>query len=212
MLHPFMPFVTEELWGHLKRTCVENSASYEPVGSWEEALIVASWPTADEGAAQQAEDVENFQVVMDIVKAIRNARIEKGVEPRRRIPAAIQAGNAAEYLESSSAAIAALAGIDSEQLQIEGVLDERPENALALVIQGVEIYLPLEGLLDLELEKQRLQEQLADAVSQQERIQKLLAGAFAERAPEDVVERERAKLRSFEETAEKIKQQLKTLG
>jgi valyl-tRNA synthetase len=136
MLHPFMPFVTEELWGHLKRTCVENSAGYQPVGGWEEALIVASWPTADEGAAQQAEDVENFQVVMDIVKAIRNARLEKGVELRRRIPAAIQAGNAAEYLESSSAAIAALAGIDSEQLQIEGVLEERPENALALVIAG----------------------------------------------------------------------------
>lgn len=212
MLHPFMPFVTEELWGHLKRTCVENSASYEPVGSWEEALIVARWPTADESAAQQAEDVEKFQVVMDIVKAVRNARLEKGVELRRRIPAAIQAGNAAEYLASSSAAIAALAGIDSEQLQIEVALDERPENALALVIHGVEIYLPLEGLLDLELEKERLQEQLAEAVSQQERIEKLLTGAFAERAPEDVVERERAKLRSFEETAEKIKQQLETLS
>ncbi|TET32436.1 MAG: valine--tRNA ligase [Anaerolineales bacterium] len=212
MLHPFMPFVTEELWGHLKRTCVENSASYEPVGSWEEALIVARWPTADESAAQQAEDVEKFQVVMDIVKAVRNARLEKGVELRRRIPAAIQAGNAAEYLASSSAAIAALAGIDSEQLQIEVALDERPENALALVIHGVEIYLPLEGLLDLELEKERLQEQLAEAVSQQERIEKLLTGAFAERAPEDVVEKERAKLRSFEETAEKIKQQLETLS
>ena len=212
MLHPFMPFVTEELWGHLKRTCVESSAGYQPAGGWEEALIVARWPTADEGAAQQTEDIENFQVVMDVVKAIRNARIEKGVEPRRRIPAAIQAGNAVEYLTSSSTAIAALAGIDSKQLQIEGALDERPENALALVIHGVEIYLPLEGMLDLELEKQRLQEQLADAESQQERIEKLLAGAFAERAPEDVVERERAKLRSFEETAEKIKQQLESLG
>ncbi|NOR90614.1 MAG: valine--tRNA ligase, partial [Anaerolineales bacterium] len=135
-----------------------------------------------------------------------------GVEPRRRIPAAIQAGNAAEYLASSSAAISALAGIDSEQLQIEAALDERPENALALVIHGVEIYLPLEGMLDLELEKERLEEQLADAISQKERIEKLLAGEFTERAPEDVVDRERAKLRSFEETAGKIKQQLKTLS
>jgi len=212
MLHPFMPFVTEELWGYMKRTCVENSAGYQPEGGWEEALIVARWPTADEEVAKPSEDIENFQVVMDIVKAIRNARIEKGVEPRRRIPAAIQAGNTAEYLASSSAAIAALAGIDSEQLQIEGALEERPQNALALVIQGVEIYLPLEGMLDLDKEKERLEEQLADAVSQKERIEKLLAGPFAERAPEDVVERERAKLRSFEETAEKIKQQLESLG
>jgi valyl-tRNA synthetase len=191
---------------------VENSANYQPDGGWEEALIVARWPTADEGAAKPAEDVENFQVVMDIVKAIRNARIEKGVEPRRRIPAAIQAGNAAEYLANSSAAIAALAGIDSEQLQIVGSLEERPQNALALVIQGVEIFLPLEGMLDLDKEKERLEEQLAEAVSHKERIEKLLAGPFAERAPEDVVERERAKLRSFGETAEKIKQQLESLG
>jgi valyl-tRNA synthetase len=191
---------------------VENSANYQPDGGWEEALIVARWPTADEGAAKPSEDVENFQVVMDIVKAIRNARIEKGVEPRRRIPAAIQAGNAAKYLASSSAAIAALAGIDSEQLQIVGALEERPQNALALVIQGVEIYLPLEGMLDLDKEKERLEEQLADAESQKERIEKLLTGPFAERAPDNVVERERAKLRSFEETAEKIKQQLESLG
>lgn len=212
MLHPFMPFVTEELWGYLKRTCEENRAGYRPTGGWEEALIVARWPAPDEGAAEQVEDVENFQVFMDIVTAIRNARLEKGVELKRRIPAAIQAGISAEYLADLSAAIAVLAGIDSEQFQIEGALAERPENALALVIHGVEIYLPLEGMLDLELEKKRLQEQLAEAVSQEERIEKLLAGPFAERAPEDVVERERAKLRSFEVTAEKIKQQLETLS
>ena len=211
MLHPFMPFVTEELWGYLKRACEDNHAGYQPQGGWEEALIVAKWPAPDEGAAQQAEDVENFQVVMDIVTAIRNARLEKEVEPRRRIPAAIQAGNDAEYITSLSSAIAVLAGIDPDQLQIEDVLDERPENALVLVIRGVEIYLPLEGMLDLENEKQRLQEQLAEAVSQKGRIEELLAGPFSERAPEEVVERERAKLRSFEETAEKIKQQLESL-
>ncbi|MCJ7825604.1 MAG: valine--tRNA ligase, partial [Anaerolineales bacterium] len=127
MLHPFMPFVTEELWGYLKRACEDNHAGYQPEGGWEEALIIAKWPTPDEGAAQQAKDVEEFQVVMDIVKAIRNARLEKGVELRRRIPAAIKAGDAAQYLASSSAAIAALAGIDPEQLQIEEELDERPE-------------------------------------------------------------------------------------
>jgi len=110
------------------------------------------------------------------------------------------------------AAIAILAGIDSKQFQIEGALDERPENALALVIHGVEIYLPLEGMLDLDIEKKRLQEQLAEAVSHKGRIEELLAGPFTERAPEEVVERERAKLRSFEETAEKIKQQLDSMS
>ncbi len=212
MLHPFMPFVTEELWGHLKRTCEENSAGYQPIGGWEEALIVARWPTPDEGAAQQTDNVENFQVFMDIVTAIRNARLEKGVELKRRISAAIQAGISAKYLTSLSAAIAVLAGIDSEQFQIESALDERPENALALVIHGVEIYLPLEGMLDLDKEKKRLQEQLADAISQKGRIEELLAGEFTERAPEDVVARERAKLRSFQETAGKIKEQLDSLS
>jgi valyl-tRNA synthetase len=211
MLHPFMPFVTEELWGYLKRTCEENDAGYQPEGGWEEALIVARWPTADEAVAQESENVKSFQVFMDIVTAVRNARLEKGVELRRHIPAAIQAGDAAGYLASLSAAITVLAGIDSEQFQIEGALDEPPENSLALVIHGIEIYLPLEGMLDLDKEKQRLQEQLAEAVSQKGRIEELLAGPFAERAPEGVVERERAKLSSFQETAEKIKQQLASL-
>lgn len=211
MLHPFMPFVTEELWGYLKRACEDHHAGYQPQGGWEEALIVAKWPAPEEGAPQKVEDVENFQLVKDIVTAIRNARSEKEVEPRRRIPATIQAGNDAEYITSLSAAIAVLAGIDPDQLQIEDVLDERPENALALVIRGVEIYLPLEGMLDLDKEKQRLQEQLAEAVSQKERIDELLAGPFTERAPEEIVEKERMKLRSFQETAEKIKQQLESL-
>jgi valyl-tRNA synthetase len=151
-------------------------------------------------------------VLKDIVSAIRNARLEKGVEPRRRIPAAIQAGEASNYLASLHEAIAALAGIDLDQLEIAEEVSERPENAFILVIHGIEVYLPLEGLVDLGDEKQRLQEQLKEAEAQKERIEKLLAGPFSERAPEDVIEKERMKLHSFEETAEKIKEQLDLLS
>ena len=211
MLHPFMPFVTEELWGILKRSCEENKAGYQPEGGWEEALIVAGWPEADESAAKQVENVESFQVVQDIVSAIRNARLEKGVEPRRRIPATIQAGDTKEYLLSSSDAIADLASLDIDQLRIVDHLDEYPENALPLVIGSTDVYLPFEGMLDLDEEKQRLQEQLAETESQKARIEKLLAGPFSERAPEDVIEKERAKLTSFEETTDKLREQLELL-
>ncbi|MCJ7567244.1 MAG: valine--tRNA ligase [Anaerolineales bacterium] len=211
MLHPFMPFVTEELWGYLKRACEDHHAGYQPQGGWEEALIVAKWPAPDEGAAQKVEDVENFQLVKDIVTAIRNARSEKEVEPRRRIPATIQGGDSTDYLRGSSDAIADLASLDIEQFSIVEHLDEFPENALPLVIGSTDVYLPLEGMLDFDKEKQRLQEQLAEAVSQKERIDELLAGPFTERAPEEIVEKERVKLRSFQETAEKIKQQLESL-
>ena len=137
--------------------------------------------------------------------------IEKGVESRRRIPAVIQAGSAASYLANSHDAIAALAGLDPQQFTIEKAISERPDNAIILVMHGIETYLPLRGMVDLDEERQRLEEQLTEAESQKTRIEKLLDGPFSERAPEDVIEKERAKLTSFEETADKLREQLELL-
>ena len=78
-------------------------------------------------------------------------------------------------------------------------------------MHGIETYLPLRGMVDLDEERQRLEEQLTEAESQKARIEKLLDGPFSERAPEDVIEKERAKLTSFEETADKLREQLELL-
>jgi valyl-tRNA synthetase len=105
-------------------------------------------------------------------------------------------------------AIAALANLDQEQLEIVENLVEKPEGNIALVVGPVEIYLPLAGLVDPEEERARLEKELAEVESQVERLEKLLASQFSERAPEDVVQRERDKLESYRQTQEKIKEQL----
>ena len=84
----------------------------------------------------------------------------------------------------------------------------KPEDAAALVIGPVEIYLPLAGMVDLEQERARLEKELADANSHITRLEKLLASDFSKKAPEAVVAKEREKLATYKETAEKIKAQL----
>ena len=212
MLHPFMPYVTEELWQGLKAVCEEHGASFGPQEGWEQALIVARWPEPAPAADEDEGVISRFQHFMDIVSAIRNARLEKEVGPRRKIAAIFSAGEHTEFLREMEQALMALAGLDPEAIQIAPELDHRPETAIPLVVGGVEIFLPLEGMLDLSAERERLEGQLVEAEAQIRRLKDLLAGPFAERAPSQVVEKERAKLADFEETAEKLRRQIAELA
>jgi valyl-tRNA synthetase len=105
--------------------------------------------------------------------------------------------------------MAALAGLDESQVEISASLKEKPKDAAALVVGPVEIYLPLAGMVDREQERARLHKELAEAESQITRLEKLLASDFAKKAPETVVAKERDKLASYKETADKIKAQLR---
>ncbi|MGD8813824.1 MAG: valine--tRNA ligase, partial [Anaerolineales bacterium] len=98
LLHPFTPFVTEELWGRLRAACEEHTAQFMPEGGWERALIVARWPEAGD-ELQDEEKIEAFALAKDLVHAIRNLRAEKGVKSKRRIAAVISAGTHAAELE-----------------------------------------------------------------------------------------------------------------
>jgi valyl-tRNA synthetase len=102
-----------------------------------------------------------------------------------------------------------LAGLDESQIVIEESTAEKPEGAAALVVGPVEIYLPLAGMIDLEQERTRLEKELAEAESHITRLEALLASGFASKAPEAVVAKEREKLAAYQQTAEKIKAQLK---
>ena len=212
LLHPFTPFVTEELWGHLKAAATSKSSAFTTYdgGPWEDALINARWPEprADEG--WEAQKVADFGLVQEVVRAVRNLRTEKRVPPNRKLTALIAAGDKTGVLNAQRDAIAYLAGLDASSLIITQALDEKPQNASAVTVLGVEIYLPLEGLVDAEAEKTRLQKELDEVTSQIQRLEGLLGGSFAERAPANVVERERQKLATFKETAARLQEQMKT--
>jgi valyl-tRNA synthetase len=208
MLHPFTPFVTEELWGHLKEASQETSDGLAPDNGWEEALIVAKWPEPMQMEGWEDEAIEDFSLVQEMVRAIRNIRAEYKVQPAHKINCTISAGEKLDMLEAQKQTFVSLAGIDPEGLTFVKDRLEPSDEQITLVITPVEITIPLAGLVDVEAEKERLTRELAEAESQIARLEKLLNSPFAEKAPEAVVAKERAKLAEYQETAERLKLQL----
>ncbi len=201
LLHPTMPFVTEEVWQQLKKA--------EGGRQEAEALIVAEWPKADKKYFD-ARAEKDFATIMEIVRAIRNARTEFNVEPGKRIPAIISAGAARDLLESQCDLIASLARLDPAELKIERHA-AKPAQSLALVVGKIEVYLPLAGMIDVEKEKARLASEIAKANNDITRAENLLGGEFAKRAPAEVVQRTRDQLAANRERVAKLDAQLASL-
>ena len=207
-LHPFTPFVTEALWGHLKEAALETSDALSPEGGWEEALIIAQWPEVMEFEGWESEAVEDFSLIQEMVRAIRNIRAEYKVQPGHKIACKIGAGEKLEMIKAQRQVFVSLAGVEKDNLEIVGEALEPSEETITLVVAPVEISLPLAGLVDVEAERERLEKELGEAEGQIERLEKLLASPFAEKAPPEVVQKEREKLEDYQETANKIRQQL----
>ncbi|HEY7983661.1 MAG TPA: valine--tRNA ligase, partial [Ktedonobacterales bacterium] len=194
LLHPFMPFVTEEVWQHLYS---DTPAEERPAP----ALIVAPWPAAGSARDEPAED--DFALLREIVTRIRDARKEAGVEPAKRVRAILVAGARAPMLKQQAPLIEQLAR--TEPPRIERKLAAKPEQAMALVAGGVEVYLPLAGLLDLAKERGRLDGAIAEARAAIERSEQKLANEqFVARARPDVVQKERDALAAARDTLAKL--------
>ncbi|MEK6221130.1 MAG: valine--tRNA ligase [Chloroflexota bacterium] len=209
LLHPFTPFVTEELWGHLKEACIAKGEAYSPEEGWAGALIIAKWPEAHQ--ANGKETIQNFELIREIVRAIRNLRSEKQVKPGLKIPATFAGGDKTALLETQAYALAALSHLDSAQVKIIKSMDEKPEGHVALVVGPTEIFLPLSELVDPEEERARLMIEMSNSSGQIKRLEELLISPFAKNAPDEVVQKERDKLAAFEDTAKKIQAQLDEL-
>jgi valyl-tRNA synthetase len=208
LLHPFIPFITEELWGHLRDASQDHSDLLEPELGWGESLMLAKWPEPTEVKDWEIAKIEDFQLVMEVVRSIRNARAEKKIQPGKKIPAIIIAGDRYDVVNEQLDSIAALSHLDRESLQISQSTVDVPDEAVSLVVSGVEIYLPLAGMVDQAAEQERLQAELNETEEQIKRLENLLSSPFAQKAPAAVVDKERQRLQTFKETAEKLKQQL----
>jgi valyl-tRNA synthetase len=208
LLHPFTPFVTEEIWGHL-RNALQNSPLHDVCSDWPQALIIAKWPEQREPEGWESAKIADFELIQEIVRAIRNLRAEKNVAPSKRIPAQIAAGSRTRLIQEQAQVIALLAGLNESELTIAESLKEKPADAAALVVGAVEMYLPLSGMVDLAEEKTRLEKELKEAESHIARLEKLLASDFANKAPAGLVQKERDKLEGYRDTAQKIKAQLR---
>jgi valyl-tRNA synthetase len=199
LLHPYMPFVTEEVWQHLYRAC-EQSKDRWPAS----ALIVAPWPQADMRAIDE-EAEQTFGLLQEVIIRIRDARNQMNVEPVRRVPVIMAAGSQVAILEAQASIIEFLARTEKPQLHTE--LAQKPEQSMSLLAGQVEIYLPLAGLLDIGKELGRLDKEIGQAQQEIERVQGKLANeAFVAKAKPEVVEKEREKLAAQEERISKLKE------
>ena len=211
LLHPFTPFVTEEIWGHL-RSALRESPLKDIANNWPEALIVASWPETRKDEAWEQEAIKKFSVTQGVIRAIRNLRAEKNINPGLKFTGVVLAsGVYHDLLEDQAPIIAGLSGtVPPPGMLILDAIESRSEDDVILVTDSaIDVKVPLVGIVDVNAERVRLEKELNEAASHIDRLEKLLAGDFAKKAPAALVQKERDKLTAYKETAEKIKAQLK---
>ena len=207
MLHPFTPFVTEELWQHL-RDAVDGSPYQDRMGEWQDALMISPWPEPREKEGWEEEIINNFLLIQEITKTIRNLRAEKKIKPGKLIPANLVSKDFASQLMREIPTLARLAQLDPNLVTVASDQPVKPQGQIALVAGPVEIYLPLSGLVDLEEEKIRISKELQEIEGQIKRLESLLASPFGKKAPQNVVETEQLKLNQYRETARTLGEQL----
>ncbi|APG25278.1 valine--tRNA ligase [Syntrophotalea acetylenica] len=195
LLHPFMPFVTEEIWQALPGVRPTVSIMAAPYAD------VSALPADQAGAA-------HMELIMEVIKGIRNIRGEMNVPPGKRITAVLDCKNPeiSGILAAGEGYVRSLAKVD--QLSCgEGV--ERPSQAATQVAGEVEILLPLAGLIDLDEELKRLEKEIAKVAKDIAMFSKKLSNeSFLSKAPADVLEKDRQKLADAEEKAAILRQSL----
>ncbi|OEG63035.1 MAG: valine--tRNA ligase, partial [Halanaerobium sp. MDAL1] len=197
LLHPVMPFITEEIWQKLPGT--------------EGTIMRAQYPAKEESDLNPAAE-EKMELVMSVIKAVRNIRNEMKVNPGRRIKALLAAPEekmailkeGREYIEN-------LARI--KDLKIGGDELERPDKVSTSIVKEVEVILPLEGMIDLDKEIERMEKEIEEMDFEIKRAEgKLSNKGFVNNAPQDLVEGEKQKLKEYQEKKEKLIERKKELA
>jgi valyl-tRNA synthetase len=196
LLHPFMPFLTEEIWQAL------------PVQG--DSIMMQSWP--EEPAYQDAVAEGNMTLLMEAIKAIRNIRAEMKVAPGQKVEILILAPDVLQraVLETGKADILKLAG--GASVELFETLTEKPSQAASAVLEGVEIYLPLKGLMDLDKEVARVEKEISMATLDRQSLEaKLSNSGFTGKAPAQVVAKEQERLEGIVARTAALKERLREL-
>ena len=189
LLHPFMPFVSEELWQRL--AALQPPA--DSAGHDAAQLIVARYPEADPARFDDAAERE-LAAVQDFVRGIRNVRSEKRVDAGRWVEAYVVAADALDSARDAAEAIEQLAR--ARPLHIVATPEEAPSDSVVTAVLPVgRVVLPMAGLFDLDAERARLEKQIGEAAGEVQRIEAKLANEqFRSRAPAEVVAKEEERL------------------
>lgn len=199
LLHPFMPFVTEEAWQYLTGRMVHDTAA--------DSIMQAGYPQPDASLYDETAE-RSLQLVRDIIVGIRNIRAEYKVEPAKFVAATIVSPHV-DLLAEQRALLCRLARLSNDDLHLVTALAVRSKAAATVVIGDVEIFVPLAGLIDLAAERQRLTKELANAEADAERRRTRLADdTFTGKAPVAIVQRERDTLSAVEAQIARLRQRV----
>ncbi|WP_090718348.1 valine--tRNA ligase [Paenibacillus typhae] len=189
LIHPFMPFITEEIWQHLPH---EGAT-----------ITLAEWPKYD-AALESPEAVAEMNLLMDIIRAVRNIRAEVNVPMSKKVELIIKAGNAEtlSIITRNDNYIGRFCNTSSFEA---GLDPQTPDKVMSAVVTGAELLLPLSGLIDIEQEIIRLEKEVQTLNSEVERVEKKLGNqGFVAKAPAKVIEEERAKQADYSAKREKV--------
>ena len=193
LLHPFMPFVTSRIY--------EELVKYD-----DKELMVSTWPKEEKYNYDKEEVV--IEKVKDIIEKIRNVRSTKNIHPSRKSELIFVTEKYEEELKELEAILLKL-GFGSK-LTIKENSNDIPEDAINIITDGIELYMPLDDLVDREEERKRLEEEKKRLESEVLRCEKMLSNpGFVNKAPKAKVEEEQEKLKNYKEMLEKVEEKLK---
>ena len=195
LLHPVMPFVTEKIYMQLYHN--------------DESIMISKWPEYTESLSFKKEE-EQIEKLKTIIVGIRNLRTNLNVHPSKKSKLIFVTKTANDMLKESSAMIQKL-GFANE-IDIQENKENIPQNAMSVLADGIEVYIPFEELVDLEAEKQRLQGEREKLLSEVARGEKMLSNpGFVNKAPEAKINEEKAKLAKYKEMLEKVEERIKSI-
>ena len=193
LLHPFMPFVTSEIYNNL-------------VHASQEELMISKWPEYNNNLEFKREE-EIIEKIQQIIVEIRNIRNEKQIHSSKKAELIVVTNKYEKEVRQLESLLLKLGYGNSIKIQEDK--KEIPEDSLSIITDGIELYMPIQGLINIEEERKRLEEERKRLEAEVARCEKMLSNpGFVNKAPEAKVIEERAKLEKYKDMLEKVKERL----
>ena len=196
LLHPIMPFITEEIY-----TKLYNS---------DESIMISKWPEYSKNVDFDKEELA-VEELKNIITGIRNIRVQRNIHPSKKSKLIFVTSESKEAVENSESWLLKL-GFGNE-IEISANKENLPQNAMSVLANGIELYMPFEDLVDISEEKERLQKEKERLESEIQRATKMLNNpGFVNKAPVEKVQEEKDKKTKYEDMLETVKNRLKEIG